>query len=179
MEWSAVIDADSFKRGVVVVLLQDMLEVFSRDMMVNEISELVELNHISKGSGRQPFGGTDTKPLFLPLVTSQREEQVRHLHLLLMVKESAIEVPTNLEASRRIAFFTNLLFMDMPRAPRVCEMLSFSTESLVCNCGLCCRESIESLFLPPFEAGVSIPQLALAFRGLLLRLYQVLSVWIQ
>jgi len=41
------------------------------------------------------------------------------------VKESAIEVPTNLEARRRIAFFTNSLFMDMPRAPRVRKMLSF------------------------------------------------------
>jgi callose synthase len=36
-----------------------------------------------------------------------------------------MEVPTNLEARRRIAFFTNSLFMDMPRAPRVRKMLSF------------------------------------------------------
>lgn len=51
--------------------------------------------------------------------------QIRRLYLLLTVKESAIEVPTNLEARRRIAFFTNSLFMDMPRAPRVRKMLSF------------------------------------------------------
>jgi len=36
-----------------------------------------------------------------------------------------MDVPTNLEAQRRIAFFTNSLFMDMPRAPRVRNMLSF------------------------------------------------------
>jgi hypothetical protein len=36
-----------------------------------------------------------------------------------------MDVPTNLEARRRIAFFTNSLFMDMPRAPRVRKMLSF------------------------------------------------------
>lgn len=34
-------------------------------------------------------------------------------------------MPTNLEARRRIAFFSNSLFMDMPRAPRVRKMLSF------------------------------------------------------
>ncbi|XP_020225550.1 callose synthase 5 [Cajanus cajan] len=120
--------ADSSKQGTVVVLLQDMLEVFTRDMMVNEISELAELNHSSKDSGRQLFAGTDAKPavLFPPVVTAQWEEQIRHLYLLLTVKESAIEIPTNLEARRRIAFFTNSLFMDMPRAPRVRKMRSFS-----------------------------------------------------
>lgn len=51
--------------------------------------------------------------------------QINRLYLLLTVKESAIEVPTNLEARRRIAFFTNSLFMEMPRAPRVRKMLSF------------------------------------------------------
>ncbi|CAL0327582.1 unnamed protein product [Lupinus luteus] len=121
-------DANPSKRSTVVVLLQDMLEVFTRDMMVNEISELVELNQSSKDTGRQLFAGTDTKPAveFPPKVTAQWEEQIRRLYLLLTVKESAIEVPTNLEARRRIAFFTNSLFMDMPRAPRVRKMLSFS-----------------------------------------------------
>jgi hypothetical protein len=51
--------------------------------------------------------------------------QIKRLYLLLTVKESAMDVPTNLEARRRIAFFTNSLFMDMPRAPRVRKMLSF------------------------------------------------------
>lgn len=55
--------------------------------------------------------------------------QIRRLHLLLTVKESAIEIPTNLEARRRIAFFTNSLFMDMPRAPRVRKMLSFRSDA--------------------------------------------------
>ncbi|XP_014524468.1 callose synthase 5 [Vigna radiata var. radiata] len=121
-------DADASKQGTVVVLLQDMLEVFIRDMVVNENSELAELYHSSKDTGRQLFAGTDAKPavLFPPVVTAQWDEQIRRLYLLLTVKESAIEVPTNLEARRRIAFFTNSLFMDMPRAPRVRKMLSFS-----------------------------------------------------
>lgn len=55
--------------------------------------------------------------------------QIRRLYLLLTVRESAIEVPTNLEARRRIAFFTNSLFMNMPRAPRVRKMLSFRSDA--------------------------------------------------
>ncbi|OIW00473.1 hypothetical protein TanjilG_05823 [Lupinus angustifolius] len=120
-------DADPSKRGTVVVLLQDMLEVVT-DMLVTEISELAELNQSSKDTGRQVFAGTEAKPSisFPPVITAQWEEQIRRLYLLLTVKESAIEVPTNGEVRRRIAFFTNSLFMDMPRAPRVRKMLSFS-----------------------------------------------------
>lgn len=55
--------------------------------------------------------------------------QMKRLFLLLTVKESAMDVPTNLEARRRIAFFTNSLFMDMPRAPRVRKMLSFRSDA--------------------------------------------------
>ncbi|KAG5534087.1 hypothetical protein RHGRI_022278 [Rhododendron griersonianum] len=121
-------DSDPSKRNIVVLLLQDMLEVVTRDMMVNEIREVVELGNSSKDSGRQLFASSDSKPaiVFPPAVTAQWEEQIRRLYLLLTVKESAIDVPTNLEARRRIAFFANSLFMDMPRAPRVRKMLSFS-----------------------------------------------------
>ncbi|KAH7566057.1 hypothetical protein JRO89_XS08G0076000 [Xanthoceras sorbifolium] len=121
-------DADPSRKDSVVLLLLDMLEVVTRDMMVNEIRELVELGNSNKESGRQLFNGTDAKPaiVFPPVVTAQWEEQIGRLHLLLTVKESAVDVPTNLEARRRIAFFSNSLFMDMPRAPRVRNMLSFS-----------------------------------------------------
>ncbi|CAI9108896.1 OLC1v1008598C1 [Oldenlandia corymbosa var. corymbosa] len=116
-------DADPSKEGSVVFKLQDMLEVVTRDMMVNEIRELVELGHTSKDSGRQLF--EKSAIVYPPPVTAQWEEQIRRLYLLLTVKESAIDVPTNLEARRRISFFANSLFMDMPRAPRVRKMLSF------------------------------------------------------
>ncbi|XP_062073936.1 callose synthase 5-like [Humulus lupulus] len=121
-------DAEPSNKDTVVLLLQDMLEVVTRDMMVNELRELLEVGHSSKDTGRQLFAGTDTKPAiaFLPVVTTQWEEQIRRLYLLLTVKESATDVPTNLEACRRISFFTNSLFMDMPRAPKVRKMLSFS-----------------------------------------------------
>ncbi|KAF6143679.1 hypothetical protein GIB67_021689 [Kingdonia uniflora] len=116
-------EGDPDKRDTVVLLLQDMLEVVTRDMMVNEIRELVELGHSNKDlvPRRQIFAGTDPKPaiVFPPVATAQWEEQIKRLYLLLTVKESAIDVPTNLEARRRIAFFTNSLFMNMPRAPRI------------------------------------------------------------
>ncbi|KAK8637221.1 hypothetical protein V6N13_064645 [Hibiscus sabdariffa] len=121
-------DGDPSKKDSVVFLLQDMLEVVTSDMMVNEIRELVELGQSNKESGRQLFAGTDEKPaiVFPPVLTAHWVEQIRRLHILLTVKESGSDIPTNLEARRRIAFFANSLFMDMPLAPRVRNMLSFS-----------------------------------------------------
>ncbi len=54
-----------------------------------------------------------------------QKEQVKRLHLLLTVKDSAANVPKNLEARRRLEFFTNSLFMDMPSAKPVSEMMPF------------------------------------------------------
>ncbi|KAF9619713.1 hypothetical protein IFM89_009055, partial [Coptis chinensis] len=87
-------DGVSSDRDIVILLVQDMLEVVTRDMMVNEI------------------------------------RSISRLYLLLTVKESAIDVPTNIDAHRRIAFFTNSLFMEMPGAPRVRNMLSFRFNSM-------------------------------------------------
>ncbi|KAL6606076.1 hypothetical protein ACP70R_041729 [Stipagrostis hirtigluma subsp. patula] len=127
---STLKERDASKFDNVVLLLQDMLEVITRDMMVNEIRELAEFGHGNKDSvpRRQLFAGSGTKPaiVFPPPASAQWDEQIKRLYLLLTVKESAMDVPTNLEARRRIAFFTNSLFMDMPRAPRVRKMLSFS-----------------------------------------------------
>lgn len=52
-------------------------------------------------------------------------EQIKRLYSLLTIKDSASNVPKNLEARRRLEFFTNSLFMDMPAAKPVREMLSF------------------------------------------------------
>lgn len=52
--------------------------------------------------------------------------QIRRLHSLLTIKDSAVNVPRNLEARRRLEFFTNSLFMSMPITRPVREMLSFS-----------------------------------------------------
>ncbi|XP_042027925.1 callose synthase 10-like isoform X1 [Salvia splendens] len=53
------------------------------------------------------------------------KEQVKRLHLLLTVKDNAANIPKNLEARRRLQFFTNSLFMDMPQAKPVFEMMPF------------------------------------------------------
>ena len=46
-----------------------------------------------------------------------------------------MDVPTNLDARRRITFFANSLFMKMPRAPQVHDMISFRCVFyLMCYC---------------------------------------------
>ena len=51
--------------------------------------------------------------------------QIKRVRLLLTVKDKAMELPANSEARRRISFFSTSLFMDMPDAPKVRNMLSF------------------------------------------------------
>ncbi|KAH6829081.1 glucan synthase-like 1 [Perilla frutescens var. hirtella] len=52
--------------------------------------------------------------------------QLRRLHTILSPRDSMHNVPKNLEARRRISFFSNSLFMNMPRAPQVEKMMAFS-----------------------------------------------------
>ncbi|XP_042062632.1 callose synthase 12-like [Salvia splendens] len=52
--------------------------------------------------------------------------RVRRLHTILTSHDSMQKVPENLEARRRIAFFSNSLFMNMPHAPQVEKMRAFS-----------------------------------------------------
>ena len=54
-----------------------------------------------------------------------QKDLIKRLHSLLTIKESAANVPKNLEACRRLEFFTNSLSMRMPVARPVSEMLSF------------------------------------------------------
>ncbi|XP_059663158.1 callose synthase 12-like [Cornus florida] len=52
--------------------------------------------------------------------------QARRLHTILTSRDSMNNIPRNLEARRRIAFFSNSLFMNMPHAPQVEKMMAFS-----------------------------------------------------
>lgn len=54
-----------------------------------------------------------------------QKELIKRLHSLITIKDSAANVPKNWEARRRLQFFTNSLFMKMPAAKPVSEMLSF------------------------------------------------------
>ncbi|KAF0934523.1 hypothetical protein E2562_025619 [Oryza meyeriana var. granulata] len=120
-------------KGQVIILFQDMLEVLTRDIMDEQLSGLLESVH--GGNNRRHEGITPldqqdqlfTKAIDFPVKESHAwTEKIKRLHLLLTVKESAMDVPTNLDARRRISFFANSLFMDMPSAPKVRHMLPFS-----------------------------------------------------
>ncbi|KAA3485451.1 callose synthase 11-like [Gossypium australe] len=52
--------------------------------------------------------------------------QIKRLHTILTTRDSMHTVPVNNEARRRLAFFSNSLFMKMPRPPRVEKMIAFS-----------------------------------------------------
>lgn len=61
-------------------------------------------------------------------------ELIKRLYSLLTIKESAANIPKNLEARRRLEFFTNSLFMEMPVTRPVREMLSFRSVLSHCHC---------------------------------------------
>ncbi|XVF69743.1 hypothetical protein PTKIN_Ptkin11bG0106300 [Pterospermum kingtungense] len=102
--------------------VQDLYDVVRHDVLTINMREHYEQwNNISKArtEGR----------LFANLKWPRDPElkaQIRRLHSLLTIKDSASNIPKNLEARRRLEFFTNSLFMDMPPARPVHEMLSFS-----------------------------------------------------
>ncbi|CAN6567391.1 unnamed protein product [Malus baccata var. baccata] len=118
----------------VVIVLLNMLEVVTRDIMEDESPNLLDSSHGSYGKdeGMTPLDQRDTYfgalrfPVPVTAKTGAWKEKIRRLHLLLTEKESAMDVPSNLEARRRISFFSNSLFMEMPPAPKVRNMLSFS-----------------------------------------------------
>uniref|UniRef100_A0A2N9IBD1 1,3-beta-glucan synthase n=2 Tax=Fagus sylvatica TaxID=28930 RepID=A0A2N9IBD1_FAGSY len=100
-------DGENATDAQVINVLQDIMEIITQDIMVDG-HKILESAH--------------------PGQKCQERAEVVRLHLLLTVKESAINVPQNLEARRRITFFANSLFMNMPSAPKVRNMLSFSCE---------------------------------------------------
>ncbi|CAI8601679.1 unnamed protein product [Vicia faba] len=122
-------------RDQVVILFQDMLEVVTRDIMMEDhIFSLVDLIHGGSGhegmllleQQHQLFASEGAIRFPIEPITEAWKEKIKRLYLLLTTKESAMDVPSNLEAKRRISFFSNSLFMDMPTAPKVRNMLSFS-----------------------------------------------------
>ncbi|KAJ7957436.1 Callose synthase [Quillaja saponaria] len=129
-----LLDNKQDDRDQVVILFQDMLEVVTRDIMEDHIPSLVDSIH--GGSGHegmipleqqyQLFASSGAIEFPIEPVTEAWTEKIKRLYLLLTTKESAMDVPSNLEARRRISFFSNSLFMDMPTAPKVRNMLSFS-----------------------------------------------------
>ncbi|KAK4492425.1 hypothetical protein RD792_003230 [Penstemon davidsonii] len=127
-----LLDNKQEDRDQVVILFQDMLEVVTRDIMMEDhVSNL--LDSIHGGSGHEGMVPLEHQlfasagAIKFPIPESEAwKEKMKRLYLLLTVKESAMDVPSNLEARRRMSFFSNSLFMDMPTAPKVRNMLAFS-----------------------------------------------------
>eukprot|EP00257_Ricinus_communis_P020162 XP_015579333.1 callose synthase 7 [Ricinus communis] len=118
-------DVDAYKSQIINVL-QDIIEIITQDVMIHG-HDVLERAHptnvdVHNSKKEQRFGKIN---IDLTKNSSWREKVVR-LHLLLTTKESAINVPSNLDARRRITFFANSLFMNLPPAPKVRDMLSFS-----------------------------------------------------
>ncbi|KAK2977667.1 hypothetical protein RJ640_015664 [Escallonia rubra] len=105
-----------------VKAVQDLYDVVRIDILsINMSKHYDEWNMLSKAR-------TDGR-LFSKLkwpTDAELRTQVRRLYSLLTIKESAVNIPQNLEARRRLEFFTNSLFMEMPVTKPVREMLSFS-----------------------------------------------------
>lgn len=61
-------------------------------------------------------------------------DQLRRVQTTLSTREALLDVPRNLEAKRRISFFSNSLFMTMPRAPQVFSLLVLLMSSSFTQC---------------------------------------------
>ncbi|KAH7686236.1 callose synthase protein [Dioscorea alata] len=117
-------DPDRAKTQIINVV-QDMMEIIAQDLMIHAEEITARWNAApSKNKNEVKFGMFDVNLKLLE--NASWKEKVVRLHLLLTVKESAINVPMNLDARRRITFFANSLFMKLPRAPHVRKMFSFS-----------------------------------------------------
>lgn len=124
-------------RFEVTILLQDIVDILIQDMIIDpqHILDVVNSSERLISDDDGAFGYYEPE-LFAsvssitniryPFFDAQQKEQVKRLYLLLNTKEKVAEIPSNLEARRRISFFATSLFMDMPAAPKVRSMLSFS-----------------------------------------------------
>ncbi|KAL3508824.1 hypothetical protein ACH5RR_028225 [Cinchona calisaya] len=119
----------------VVTVLQDIFELVTNDMMLKDSRTLDSLYTQQQVYGDDAEFFTYPEPqlfasahsIHFPLPDSGHlMEKVKRFLLLLTVKDKAMDIPSNLDARRRISFFATSLFMDMPSAPKVRNMLSFS-----------------------------------------------------
>ncbi|CAJ1957834.1 unnamed protein product [Sphenostylis stenocarpa] len=127
----------------IVKALLDIFELVTNDMMVD--SRILEMFHfpdqnecgfvyfrnddqlfdtVEKNRDFYPFSNENSIQFPLP-ENGPMMEKIKRFHLLLTVKEAAMDVPANLDARRRISFFATSLFTDMPDAPKVHNMMPF------------------------------------------------------
>ncbi|KAK4484453.1 hypothetical protein RD792_007036 [Penstemon davidsonii] len=114
--------------GKVVNALQALYEAAIRDLLKEQRN-----NDQLKEDGLAPRRTLSGEELLfenaveLPNASNETfYRRVRRLHTILTSRDSMQKIPENLEARRRIAFFSNSLFMNMPHAPQVEKMRAFS-----------------------------------------------------
>lgn len=112
----------------VVNILQALYEISKRDIFKEKRSiEQLREDGLAPRNRASSEGLLFDNAVDLPAPTNETfYRQVRRLHTILTSRDSMHNIPVNLEARRRIAFFSNSLFMNMPHAPRVEKMMAFS-----------------------------------------------------
>ncbi|PON35895.1 Glycosyl transferase, partial [Trema orientale] len=109
----------------IIKVLQNIMDIITHDIMTNghQFLETIQRQHrdaLHVGK-EESFSRINIEPI----MDKSLMEKIHRLHLLLTIKESSTDMPQNLEARRRITFFGNSLFMNMPSAPKVRDTLSF------------------------------------------------------
>ncbi|GLT28286.1 hypothetical protein SLA2020_032280 [Shorea laevis] len=117
---------DEVCKAQITKALQSIMDTIQHDVMVDSQRVLEGVQEPGHGAQHQKEKQSFEKINFHNTEVKFGREKVKRLHFLLTVKESAENVPQNLEARRRITFFANSIFMSMPRAPKVSDMHSFS-----------------------------------------------------
>ncbi|RLN41050.1 callose synthase 9 [Panicum miliaceum] len=114
-------ESSDMKKGAVNAI-QDLYEVVHHEVFSFDVRDyLDEWTQINRARAEGRLFNNLKWPNDLVL-----KDLIKRLYSLLTIKESAASVPKNLEARRRLQFFTNSLFMQMPVARPASEMFSFS-----------------------------------------------------
>ncbi|CAH9091019.1 unnamed protein product, partial [Cuscuta epithymum] len=120
--------------SIVVLVVQDIFEIVTSDLMLNGSRVVASFLAQQEMEATEFFSSQIEAPLFaskhclnFPMQdTDSLMDKIKRFLFLLTIKDKALDVPKNLKARRRITFFATSLFMDMPSAPNVRNMLSFS-----------------------------------------------------
>ncbi|KAF9682829.1 hypothetical protein SADUNF_Sadunf05G0148900 [Salix dunnii] len=119
-------DDNDIYKSQIINALQSIIEIITQDVMLHG-HEFMERVYSNTSRDQRSTKELSFRKIKISITHNKIwREKVLRLYLLLTTKESAINVPSNLDARRRITFFANSLFMNMPRAPKVRDMFSFS-----------------------------------------------------
>ncbi|KAK8274813.1 hypothetical protein V6Z12_D10G096300 [Gossypium hirsutum] len=125
-KWLKILMADHWNdeiyKAQITKALQGIMDTVTHDVMINGQKALQGASVYQNSKDGQSFEKINTQDIR----HKSWKDKVSRLHFLLTFKESAADVPRNSEARRRITFFANSLFMNMPTAPKVSDMRSFS-----------------------------------------------------